>query len=115
MRDGESCAYCDTRNKARYRVNKVVPFSLGGKRTPDNLVVACYECANSKSGMRLTAWLEKIKHPDPQSVLDRVKARTSKPVNYILAKAESERLSERYRATGFGKNKNPRKMVSADE
>lgn len=53
-RDGMVCRYCSRRVHKRRRgpgrlhLDHVVPFSEGGKATPDNIVVACARCNLSK-------------------------------------------------------------------
>lgn len=50
-RDGYVCRYCGSTAKPPH-CDHVVPFSKGGKSTPDNLVVACASC-NSRKGAKL--------------------------------------------------------------
>ena len=50
-RDASLCMYCGQRF-SRYRLSRdhVVPLSLGGKDTWNNVVSACYQCNNRKAG-----------------------------------------------------------------
>ena len=46
-RDGNQCQYCGTR-RGRMTVDHVVPRTLGGKESWENLVCACVHCNNRK-------------------------------------------------------------------
>ena len=52
-RDKRTCRYCGKPKlyKQQLNVDHVVPESLGGAYTPDNLVVACKQC-NHRKGNR---------------------------------------------------------------
>lgn len=49
-RDGRICRYCRKAigPRTRYHLDHVVPRSLGGRTTVDNLVVACMPCNHTK-------------------------------------------------------------------
>jgi len=46
-RDGHQCQYCGTRH-GRMTVDHVVPRTMGGRDTWENMVCACQECNNQK-------------------------------------------------------------------
>jgi len=48
-RDGYSCVYCNT--STHLTIDHIIPRSLGGKDTWENLVTACQTC-NTKKGNR---------------------------------------------------------------
>lgn len=49
-RDNHTCRYCGARaSESELHVDHVVPKSLGGADTPDNLVAACKDCNAGKS------------------------------------------------------------------
>lgn len=52
-RDGSTCRYCGRKLPQRRQIviDHVIPWSLGGRNTDDNLVVACRPC-NIKKGSR---------------------------------------------------------------
>ncbi len=47
MRDGHRCQYCGT-NRGPMTVDHIVPRTMGGSDTWDNLVCACVKCNNRK-------------------------------------------------------------------
>ena len=49
-RDGHQCQYCGTR-RGPMTVDHVVPRTLGGKDSWDNLVCACLRCNNHKGNL----------------------------------------------------------------
>lgn len=49
-RDGHTCRYCGGQSPdVKLQVDHVIPVSLGGTDTPDNLVAACKDCNSGKS------------------------------------------------------------------
>lgn len=51
-RDGNQCQYCGTR-RSRMTVDHVIPRTLGGKESWENLVCACVYCNNQKGNHSL--------------------------------------------------------------
>ena len=51
-RDGHRCQYCGTTSPP-ITIDHIVPKSLGGKDTWENLVAACIRCNNTKSDRTL--------------------------------------------------------------
>jgi len=49
-RQGGRCYYCEESVGEAYHVDHVIPLSLGGRNSPDNLVIACPDCNLSKGG-----------------------------------------------------------------
>lgn len=48
LRDGFSCVYCGSKNELTF--DHVIPRSLGGKTTWENIVAACSHCNMKKGG-----------------------------------------------------------------
>lgn len=55
-RDGEACVYCGSAS-GPFHLDHVLPWSLGGSHTAENLVVACAACNWSKGGKTLAEWM----------------------------------------------------------
>lgn len=61
-RDGSTCRHCGKAVKPRHRnprlrltLDHVIPYSLGGEDTVENLQVACLSC-NARRGTREDVW-----------------------------------------------------------
>lgn len=54
------CWYCETPlDKQTATYDHVIPRSLGGRTTVDNLVLACQQCNQDKAAMTLTEYRSK--------------------------------------------------------
>ena len=84
-RDGFTCRYCHAKNKP-LEVDHVIPVSLGGKDTPDNLVASCHDCNIGKTSTK----------PDDELVADIKKSIISKreAIRQALAELSEEVDSE---------------------
>lgn len=53
LRDMRTCRYCETyiRRDDEITIDHVIPYALKGPTTPDNLVVACFDCNRKKRDM----------------------------------------------------------------
>ena len=50
-RDSYTCQYCNHRHRTEeLTFDHVVPIALGGRKTWENIVTACWRCNNRKSG-----------------------------------------------------------------
>jgi 5-methylcytosine-specific restriction endonuclease McrA len=50
-RDSYTCQYCNHRHRTEeLTFDHVVPIALGGRKTWENIVTACWRCNNKKSG-----------------------------------------------------------------
>jgi len=49
-RQNGRCFYCKTKVRDDYHVDHVVPVAAGGSNGPENLVVACPPCNQTKAG-----------------------------------------------------------------
>ena len=54
-RFGRICAYCGG-TSGPFDCDHVVPLSRGGTNDPNNLVIACRPCNNSKRDLLLSEW-----------------------------------------------------------
>lgn len=54
-RDGEKCRYCGC-EEGPFHLDHIVPWSLGGAHTPQNLTVACAQCNWSKGNKTIEEW-----------------------------------------------------------
>ena len=52
------CYWCGEKVDKGYHVDHVVPLSRGGSNWPDNLVIACPSCNQSKSDKLPHEWIE---------------------------------------------------------
>ena len=50
------CRYCNIEVGNKYHIDHVVPLSRGGSNYPDNLVIACHSCNESKGAKLLSEW-----------------------------------------------------------
>lgn len=55
QRDGEVCAYCETR-EGPFEIDHIYPVSRGGDNTAENLTVACKPCNRDKRDKTLDEW-----------------------------------------------------------
>lgn len=54
IRDGNKCAYCQTTEDncgLRMHVDHIIPESVGGLTTPDNLCLVCFSCNIYKAAL----------------------------------------------------------------
>lgn len=61
------CAYCEAPSQA---MDHVMPLSLGGTHTADNVVPACHSCNSSKGAKHPTQWNKELatrRKPKPQA------------------------------------------------
>lgn len=58
---GGCCAYCGASPRKNEHLTKdhMIPVSLGGATTPDNIVPACAKCNSSKGNHELKEWFMK--------------------------------------------------------
>jgi hypothetical protein len=63
------CVYCGTSD--RLSLDHLVPVSLGGSDSPENIVYACRRCNSSKGGQDLLAWSFRHDRFPPLMVLRR--------------------------------------------
>jgi 5-methylcytosine-specific restriction endonuclease McrA len=50
LRNNYTCQYCGVQDRKNMTVDHVIPKSMGGKSTWENLVCACKECNSKKRG-----------------------------------------------------------------
>ena len=80
-RDGHKCRYCGLEaSETELTVDHVIPVSLGGADTPDNLVAACRDCNAGKASS----------NPDAELVED-VEALALRYRNAMIAVAKQRR------------------------
>jgi len=56
-RDGQCCVYCGS-SEGPFHLDHVIPVSLGGGASEDNLVVACRSCNLSKGARTAEEWMK---------------------------------------------------------
>ncbi|MBI2252262.1 MAG: HNH endonuclease [Armatimonadetes bacterium] len=62
-RDRYICQYCGKKDTKKMTIDHVIPKSLGGKFSWENLVCACLECNNRKNNRTLQEVQMKLIHP----------------------------------------------------
>lgn len=55
------CAYCECDISKAFEIDHVMPISLGGMNTADNLALACRPCNRKKHNKHPDAWAEELK------------------------------------------------------
>lgn len=55
------CAYCECDISKAFEIDHVMPISLGGMNTADNLVLACRPCNRKKHNKHPDDWAEELK------------------------------------------------------
>jgi 5-methylcytosine-specific restriction endonuclease McrA len=54
------CYWCGEKVENKYHVDHVIPLSRGGANTPDNIVIACVHCNESKGAKLPHEWGNKM-------------------------------------------------------
>jgi 5-methylcytosine-specific restriction endonuclease McrA len=85
-RDGGCCVYCGAtaeESGSPLHLDHVVPRSLGGEDTPDNLVTACRACNCARHDMSLAQWsryVATLRNLHPRTIARRVRRRLAQPL-----------------------------------
>lgn len=62
LRDGLACAYCGSgvEDGVKLTLDHIVPYSLGGGNTENNLVTCCAKCNSSRGNRPVELFAEKV-------------------------------------------------------
>jgi 5-methylcytosine-specific restriction endonuclease McrA len=85
-RDSHRCIYCGTtadESGSHLHLDHVLPRSLGGEDSSDNLVLACRSCNCARKAMSLAEWsryVGALRNLHPTTIARRVRRRLAQPL-----------------------------------